>query len=86
MTPYNVRMALATSSHYRAIRYGVETLASGIALPRHRHTLGYATVVLAGVFEEASFSGAMTFGVDAFDPVIMPPRARRASLAVRVGP
>ncbi|MGH8495292.1 MAG: helix-turn-helix domain-containing protein [Gammaproteobacteria bacterium] len=42
---------------YRAIRAGVETLAPGIDLPRHRHTAGYATIVLAGSFIEASFAG-----------------------------
>jgi anti-sigma factor ChrR (cupin superfamily) len=35
----------------------VETLDAGIVLPRHRHAAGYATVVLAGSFEEASFAG-----------------------------
>jgi hypothetical protein len=42
---------------YRAVHFGVETLPSGLALPRHRHTAGYATVVLAGSFEESSFAG-----------------------------
>jgi AraC-like DNA-binding protein len=42
---------------YRSIRFGVDTLEPGIVLPRHRHTLGYATVVLSGSFEEASFAG-----------------------------
>jgi AraC-like DNA-binding protein len=42
---------------YRAIRYGIETLAPGLVLPRHRHRAGYATIVLAGSFVEASFAG-----------------------------
>jgi AraC-like DNA-binding protein len=42
---------------YRAIRAGVETMAPGLTLPRHRHRAGYATVVLAGSFVEAGFSG-----------------------------
>jgi AraC-like DNA-binding protein len=39
------------------VKYGVDTLPSGLVLERHRHTLGYATVVLGGAFVEASFSG-----------------------------
>ena len=31
-------------------------------LPRHRHAAGYATVVLAGCFEEASFAGRFVAG------------------------
>jgi len=42
---------------YRSIRFGVETLDPGPVLPRHRHVAGYATVVLRGSFEEASFAG-----------------------------
>jgi AraC-like DNA-binding protein len=44
-------------SGYRPVQFGVETLDSGILLPRHRHAGGYATVVLAGSFEEAGFAG-----------------------------
>ncbi len=32
-------------------------MAPGLSLPRHRHRAGYATVVLAGSFVEASFAG-----------------------------
>jgi AraC-like DNA-binding protein len=39
------------------VKYGVETLPAGLVLERHRHTHGYATVVLGGTFVEASFSG-----------------------------
>ena len=49
-------------AHYRSIRFGVDTLEAGLVLPRHRHTLGYATVVLAGTFEEASFAGRFMAG------------------------
>jgi AraC-like DNA-binding protein len=42
---------------YRAVRSGVERLAPGYRLPRHRHTAGYATVALAGSFVESSFAG-----------------------------
>jgi AraC-like DNA-binding protein len=49
---------VSTAGHaYRSVRYGVETLLSGLVLERHRHTHGYATVVLGGSFVEASFSG-----------------------------
>jgi AraC-like DNA-binding protein len=47
---------------YRAIRFGVETLTSDVTLPRHRHAAGYATVVLSGLFEEASFTGRAVVG------------------------
>jgi AraC-like DNA-binding protein len=42
---------------YRSVVAGVEQLPNGIDLPRHRHTAGYATVVLGGAFVEASFAG-----------------------------
>lgn len=41
---------------YRGIRIGVEQVFEG-DLPRHNHREGYATLVLAGSFTEASFSG-----------------------------
>jgi AraC-like DNA-binding protein len=44
------------------IRFGVEDLNAGLVLPRHRHLAGYATVVLAGSFEEASFAGRFNAG------------------------
>jgi len=43
--------------HYRSVVTGVEQLPRGIDLARHRHTAGYATVVLGGAFVEASFAG-----------------------------
>ena len=49
-------------ARYRTIRFGVETLDAGLVLPRHRHAAGYATVVLAGSFEEASFAGRFVAG------------------------
>jgi AraC-like DNA-binding protein len=42
---------------YRSVVAGIEQLPRGIDLPRHRHTAGYATVVLGGAFVEASFAG-----------------------------
>lgn len=38
----------------------METLASGFSLPRHRHLHAYATVVLAGCFEESGYNGRIT--------------------------
>lgn len=43
--------------NYRSVVAGLEQLPRGLDLPRHRHTVGYATVVLAGSFVEASFAG-----------------------------
>lgn len=48
---------LRTITRYRGVRAGVETLAAGCTLPRHRHRGGYATIVLDGHFTEASFAG-----------------------------
>lgn len=44
---------------YRSVRPGVERLPGSTFRPRHRHLGGYATVVLAGSFTEASFAGRM---------------------------
>lgn len=45
------------NSRFRHITPGIETLARGFSLPRHRHLHGYATVVLAGCFEESGYNG-----------------------------
>lgn len=45
------------SPHFRRITPGIETLPWSFSLPRHRHLRAYATVVLAGNFEEAGYSG-----------------------------
>jgi hypothetical protein len=42
---------------YRSIRFGVETLDPNLVVPRLRHIAGYATVLLRGTFQEASFAG-----------------------------
>ena len=55
--PNILHVVSAQQSGYRAVYFGVEALDARIALPRHRHAGGYATVVLAGSFEEAGFSG-----------------------------
>jgi AraC-like DNA-binding protein len=47
---------------YRSVVPGVESLPGDLHLPRHRHARGYATVVLAGRFVEASFAGRFSVG------------------------
>jgi AraC-like DNA-binding protein len=42
---------------FRHITPGIETLRSSFSLPRHRHLRAYATVVLAGTFEESGYVG-----------------------------
>lgn len=53
---------------YRRIEWGVEALPARLALPRHRHSAGYANLVLSGTFMEASFSGR--FRVEAGDVLL----------------
>jgi AraC-like DNA-binding protein len=48
---------LAESTLFRRITPGIETLCSNFSLPRHRHLHAYATVVLAGRFEESGYVG-----------------------------
>ena len=45
------------NSRFRKIRPGIETLPSEFSLPRHRHLCAYATVVLAGTFDESGYNG-----------------------------
>jgi AraC-like DNA-binding protein len=84
------RVRASQSARYRAIRFGVETLPSGLALPRHRHTIGYATVVLAGSFAEASFAGRFVAAPGdvllhcAFDCHANQPLTRRGAQIVRL--
>lgn len=52
-----VGTADAQRTRFKMIRYGVEHFHSVPTLPRHRHAAGYASVVLAGSFGEASFAG-----------------------------
>jgi len=42
---------------FRRITPGIETLPASFSLPRHRHLRAYATVVLAGTFEESGYVG-----------------------------
>jgi AraC-like DNA-binding protein len=42
---------------FRHITPGIDTLPCSFSLPRHRHLQAYATVVLAGTFEECGYVG-----------------------------
>jgi AraC-like DNA-binding protein len=44
-------------SRFRRTTPGIETLPCNFSLPRHRHLHAYATVVLAGSFEESGYNG-----------------------------
>jgi AraC-like DNA-binding protein len=44
-------------SRFRKITPGIETLSYEFSLSRHRHLYAYATVVLAGSFEESGYNG-----------------------------
>jgi AraC-like DNA-binding protein len=45
------------SPHFRRVTPGIETLPCSFSLPRHRHLRAYATVVMAGCFEESGYVG-----------------------------
>lgn len=45
------------SPFFRRVTPGIETLRSSFSLPRHRHLHAYATVVLAGTFDESGYIG-----------------------------
>jgi AraC-like DNA-binding protein len=86
MTRMNDRLA-----RYRTVHFGVETLNAGLMLlPRHRHAAGYATVVLAGSFEEAGFAGRFVTSPGdvllhgAFDCHANRPLSRRAAQILRL--
>jgi AraC-like DNA-binding protein len=49
--------ATINNSQFRKIRTGIETLRYEFSLPRHRHLRSYATVVLAGTFQESGYNG-----------------------------
>jgi AraC-like DNA-binding protein len=49
--------AAINNSHFRRVTPGIETLPCSFSLPRHRHLRAYATVVLAGSFEESGYNG-----------------------------
>jgi AraC-like DNA-binding protein len=54
---YSCVSTLTESPLFRRITPGIDTLHSIFRLPRHRHLRAYATVVLAGTFEESGYIG-----------------------------
>lgn len=62
---------LSRSANFRCITPGIETLHSSFSLPRHRHLRAYATIVLAGTFEESGYIGRIR--ATAGDVLIHPP-------------
>jgi AraC-like DNA-binding protein len=48
---------LINGPNFRRITPGIETFPASFSLPRHRHLHAYATVVLAGTFEESGYLG-----------------------------
>src|ERR1700678_1492031 len=49
--------SMVDKSRFRKITPGIETFSNEFSLPRHRHLSAYATVVLAGNFEESGYNG-----------------------------
>jgi AraC-like DNA-binding protein len=54
----------------RVVRFGPERMAFNKEMPRHRHAHAYATLVLAGEFEQLSYAGRLT--LQAGDVLINP--------------
>lgn len=64
LSPYDSSVfAPANHPQFRRITPGIETLPCSFSLPRHRHLEAYATVVLAGSFEESGYAGRILAGV-----------------------
>jgi AraC-like DNA-binding protein len=57
-SPYDLNMSVPINSpHFRRIKPGIETLPCSFSLPWHRHLRAFATVVLAGSYEESGHAG-----------------------------
>jgi AraC-like DNA-binding protein len=74
---------LPNGPKFRWIVPGIETLPSRFSLPRHRHLRGYATVVLAGSFEESGYVGRIR--ATAGDVLIHPAMDCHANQMVSAG-
>ncbi len=72
-----------THACFRGITPGIETLPCSFSLPRHRHLRAYATVVLAGSFEESGYSGRIR--ATAGDVLIHPALDCHANVMVSAG-
>ena len=68
---------------FRRITPGIETLPAKFTLPRHRHLRAYATVVLAGHFEESGYVGRIV--ASAGDVLIHPTLDCHANEMVSAG-
>src|SRR5580704_7994112 len=83
-SPYDPNVfAPINSVHFRRIRPGIETLPCSFSLPRHRHLRAYATVVLAGSFEESGYVGRIR--ATAGDVLIHPAMDCHANQMVSAG-
>lgn len=71
------------NSGFRCITPGIETLPYSFSLPRHRHLSAYATVVLAGDFEESGYVGRIR--ATAGDVLIHPAMDCHANVMVPAG-
>lgn len=74
---------LTESPLFRRITPGFDTLHSKFSLPRHRHLRAYATVVLAGTFEESGYVGRIR--ATAGDVLVHPTLDCHANQLVRAG-
>ena len=70
-------------SRFRRVTPGIETLRSNFSMPRHRHLRPYATVVLAGTFEESGYVGRVR--ATAGDVLIHPALDCHANLMISAG-
>lgn len=57
LQPYDLSVSELTDNYFRRVRAGIEILSSNLSLPRHRHLSAYASIVLAGSFEESGYAG-----------------------------
>jgi AraC-like DNA-binding protein len=72
-----------TVPRFRRTTPGIERLPSSFSLPRHRHLQAYATVVLAGTFEESGYIGRIR--AEAGDVLVHPALDCHANLMVSAG-
>jgi AraC-like DNA-binding protein len=84
LSPYDrVVSPRSIRGRFRRVVHGIETLPSRFSLPRHRHLRPYATVVLAGHFEESGYTGRIR--ASAGDILIHPALDCHANLMISAG-
>src|SRR5215813_4792993 len=76
-------LCCVTTVQFRRTIPGIETLPCSFSLPRHRHLRAYATVVLAGRFEESGFNGQIA--ASAGDVLIHPALDCHANQMISAG-